>query len=50
VTLSHALLKESADWPAAERALLDVLALAPNHQEAQRNLRTLRSQEKTDIG
>jgi tetratricopeptide (TPR) repeat protein len=42
VILSHALLQEGIDWAAAERALLDILALAPDHREAARNLSTLR--------
>jgi predicted Zn-dependent protease len=40
--LSHALLQEGLDWPAAERALQAVLALAPEHGEAQHNLAVLR--------
>ncbi|WP_162669890.1 glycosyltransferase [Gemmata massiliana] len=38
VLLSHVLLREGTDLPAAERALRDVLALDPNHLEAQHNL------------
>jgi hypothetical protein len=40
--LSHALLQEGLDWPAAQRALQEVLALAPEHGEAQHNLAVLR--------
>jgi glycosyltransferase involved in cell wall biosynthesis/Flp pilus assembly protein TadD len=39
--LSHVLLFEGRDWAAAEKALRDVLALDPNHAEAQRNLEVL---------
>jgi tetratricopeptide (TPR) repeat protein len=42
--LSHALLQEGRDWPAAEQALLDVLALDTNNPDAQHNLQTLRRQ------
>src|SRR5262249_25313011 len=42
--LSHALLQEGNDWGAAERALLDVLALAPGDHEAEHNLRLLHQQ------
>jgi tetratricopeptide (TPR) repeat protein len=41
VILSHVLLQEGRDWEAAERALRDVLALAPDHAEARRNLAVL---------
>jgi tetratricopeptide (TPR) repeat protein len=44
VVLSHALLQEGRDWAAAEQALRDVLALAPNHAEAHRNLAILQRQ------
>jgi tetratricopeptide (TPR) repeat protein len=42
VLLSHTRLQEARDWPAAEQALRDVLALAPDHAEARRNLAILR--------
>ncbi len=42
--LSHALLQEESDWPAAQQALLDVLGLDPTNREAQHNLRILRHQ------
>ncbi|HYV38483.1 MAG TPA: glycosyltransferase [Gemmataceae bacterium] len=45
VLLSHALLQEGVDWVAAERALLDVLALDPENREAKSNLQTLRRQQ-----
>jgi GT2 family glycosyltransferase/predicted Zn-dependent protease len=41
VILSHALLQEGKDLDAAERALLDVLALAPDFAEAKQNLAVL---------
>jgi tetratricopeptide (TPR) repeat protein len=41
VVLSHVLLQEGKDWSAAEKALRDVLAIDPNHAEAQRNLSVL---------
>ena len=44
VVLTHILLQEARDWRAAEQALLDVLALAPNHAEARQNLDLLRTQ------
>ena len=44
VLMTHALLQEGQDWDAAERALRDVLALAPNHAEARRNLEVLLAQ------
>jgi GT2 family glycosyltransferase len=43
VILSHVLLQEGRDWGAAERALLEVLALAPDHAEARHNLAVLRA-------
>ncbi len=49
VILSYALLKEGIDWPAAERALLEVLALEPDHREAQRNLGILRERRAAAI-
>lgn len=44
VLLSHALLQEGTDRAAAERALRDVLTLAPDHTEAQHNLSILLQQ------
>jgi GT2 family glycosyltransferase/Flp pilus assembly protein TadD len=41
VLLTHALLAEGQDWAAAEQALREVLALAPDHQEARHNLTIL---------
>ncbi len=41
VLLTHALLREGLDMPAAEVGLRDVLALDPDHQEAKGNLRIL---------
>jgi tetratricopeptide (TPR) repeat protein len=41
VILTHVLLQEGRDWQAAEQALRDVLALDPEHKEAQRNLEVL---------
>src|SRR5207244_902317 len=38
MALSHVLLLEGRDWPAAEKALRDVLALDPSNGEARRNL------------
>jgi tetratricopeptide (TPR) repeat protein len=43
--LSHVLLQEGRDWNAAERALRDVLALAPAHPEARHNLSLLLAQQ-----
>ena len=40
--LSHALLQEGRDWAGAEKALLDVLTLDPDNQQAKENLQTLR--------
>jgi GT2 family glycosyltransferase/Flp pilus assembly protein TadD len=45
VILSHVLLQEGRDWAAAERALRDVLALDPTHEEACRNLTALQRQQ-----
>jgi tetratricopeptide (TPR) repeat protein len=42
VLLTHALLHEGADLDAAEKALGDVLAMAPDHAEALRDLDRLR--------
>jgi tetratricopeptide (TPR) repeat protein len=41
VLLSHVLLQEGRDWEAAERALRDILAHAPDHAEARHNLAVL---------
>ena len=41
IGLSHVLILEGRDWPAAEQALRDVLALDPNHAETLRNLAIL---------
>ncbi len=43
VVLTHVLL-QSGQWEPAEKALCDVLALDPDHAEAQRNLAILRQQ------
>ncbi len=47
VLLSQALLQEGRDWPAAEQALLDVLALDDKNEEAQHNLQILRRQKRS---
>jgi hypothetical protein len=39
------LLQEGRDWDAAERALHDILALAPDHAEARHNLGVIRQRE-----
>jgi glycosyltransferase involved in cell wall biosynthesis/tetratricopeptide (TPR) repeat protein len=44
--LSHVLLQEGRDLPAAEQALQNVLALDPQHSEALRNLAILRAHKK----
>jgi GT2 family glycosyltransferase/predicted Zn-dependent protease len=44
--LSHAYLQEGADPDAAEKALRDVLALAPGHPEAKHNLALLLQQRQ----
>jgi GT2 family glycosyltransferase/tetratricopeptide (TPR) repeat protein len=41
VLLTHSLLGEGQDWDAAEQALREVLALAPDHPEARHNLNIL---------
>lgn len=41
ILLTHVLLREEIDMPAAETALRDVLDMEPNHQEAKDNLRVL---------
>ena len=46
VALSHVFLQEGQDLAAAERALRDVLALAPQHGEAQHNLAILLQQRE----
>jgi tetratricopeptide (TPR) repeat protein len=48
VILSHAFLKEAADWRAAERALLDVLEIDPNHSETRHNLSVLRQRHREE--
>jgi tetratricopeptide (TPR) repeat protein len=45
VLLTHALLQEGQDWPAAERALRDVLERAPAEAESWRNLAVLLRQQ-----
>ncbi len=44
VLLSHVLLQEGRDLAAAEQALVEALALSPEHAEARRNLASLRRQ------
>jgi glycosyltransferase involved in cell wall biosynthesis len=44
VLLSHAFLQEGRDWPAAQRALCDVLAVDPLHTESRHNLTVLLQQ------
>ena len=44
VLLSQALLQEGRDWPAAEKALLDVLTLDAENKDAQHNLQLVRRQ------
>ncbi len=46
VVLSHVLLQQGADEPAAERALQDVLEIDPNHKEARHNLGVLLSERE----
>jgi len=49
--LSHCLLQEGRDWPAAEQALRDVLALNAHNAEARRNLAVLlRQLGRADAG
>jgi hypothetical protein len=45
VILTHVLLAESRDWPAAERSLRKVLELEPRHAEAKHNLSVLLRQQ-----
>jgi tetratricopeptide (TPR) repeat protein len=45
IFLSHALLQEGQDWPAAEKALRDVLSVVPDHAETKRNLAILLRQQ-----
>src|SRR5262249_26923546 len=45
VLLSQAVLQEGADGAAAERALCDVLAVAPQHAESRHNLAVLLGQQ-----
>jgi glycosyltransferase involved in cell wall biosynthesis len=49
VLLSQALLQEGRDWQAAEKALLDVLALDDKNQDAQHNLQILRRQKRSAL-
>lgn len=42
VLLSQVLVQEGMDWEAAEQALRDVLAIAPDHAETRHNLQILR--------
>lgn len=44
--LAQALLHEGRDWAAAEQALRDILAISPNHPQAQRDLAALQQQLK----
>jgi len=44
VLLSQALLQEGRNWPAAEKALLDVLELDAENKDAQHNLQVLKRQ------
>jgi Flp pilus assembly protein TadD len=44
--LSHVCLQEGRDWDAAERALQDVLTLAPDDVKARRNMAVLRYQRR----
>lgn len=46
VLLTHVLLVEGRDWNAAEKALREVLQLAPDHAEAKRNLDILLRKHK----
>jgi tetratricopeptide (TPR) repeat protein len=50
VVLSHVLLQEGRDPAAAERALREVLALAPANSEARHNLEVLLSQQERPPG
>jgi tetratricopeptide (TPR) repeat protein len=50
VLLSHALIREAKDWPAAEQALRDVLTLDPNHSESRHNLAVLLRQQGKGTG
>jgi glycosyltransferase involved in cell wall biosynthesis/Flp pilus assembly protein TadD len=45
VLLSHVFLQEGRDWPAAQRALCDVLAVEPEHAESRHNLAVLLQQQ-----
>src|SRR5262249_45196634 len=45
VVLSHVLLQEGRDWPAAEHALREILTREPDHAEARRNLTLLLQQQ-----
>jgi tetratricopeptide (TPR) repeat protein len=50
VILSHVELQEGRDWPAAERALLAILELDPEHQEARHNLAVPRARLNPPAG
>lgn len=43
--LTHVLIQEGRDWAGAEKALRDLLALDPDHPEANRNLQVLLQQQ-----
>ncbi len=45
VLLTHALIREAKDWPAAEQALREVLARDPKHAETRHNLAVLLRQQ-----
>jgi Flp pilus assembly protein TadD len=47
--LSYALLQEGLDFPAAERALHEVLAMAPEDREARHNLAVLRQLQSKSL-
>lgn len=49
VILSHAYLQEGKDWKGAEQALLKVLELDPNNNEAARNLMVLRKEHADEL-
>ena len=46
VFLSHALLQEAQDWPAAEKALRSILEIDPGNREANNNLQVLLDQQR----
>jgi hypothetical protein len=49
VTLSHVLLQEGQDWPAAAAALHAILDLDPGNAEAKHNLTVLRRRTSAKI-